>query len=70
MTSAEIATLRICPRCKGSGQLPATISLDGSFTPGIVCPRCKGERVLVVGGCCGGEHERPYRSVEREPEPP
>jgi DnaJ-class molecular chaperone len=54
----NIAHLAICSRCKGTGALPAVISLDGGFTPGIVCPRCEGKGSFVVGACmCEEEHE-------------
>jgi|GraSoiStandDraft_38_1057308.scaffolds.fasta_scaffold233362_2 DnaJ-class molecular chaperone len=54
----RIAHLRECGHCKGTGALPAVISLDGGFTPGIVCPRCEGKGSFVVGGCmCDEEHD-------------
>ncbi len=72
--TAEIATLKWCPKCKGAGEIPGpsviTLGDDGSggFTPGgmVVCPKCKGAQVLVVGGCMCGD-ETPWHD---EPESP
>ena len=55
--TANIAHLAKCRTCRGTGALPARISLDGGFTPGIVCTQCDGTGVRIVGSCGCGEEE-------------
>jgi DnaJ-class molecular chaperone len=51
MSAELIGHLVKCRSCRGTGSLPAVISLDGGFTPGKTCTKCDGTGYVIAGGC-------------------